>query len=108
MYGHILPAMYGKLIAYHLKKGVPNRVYTRFLKKFFGQETSSHGGKYKYRRQGLLDGIPYVKLIRGVLIVLKKDADLIIDFFQDFDIEYHVRKVELTADDLKILRKGEK
>ena len=100
--------MYGKLIAYRLKKGVPNRVYTRFLKKFFGQETSSHGGKYKYHRQGLLDDIPYVKLIRGVIIVRKKDVELIIDFFHNFDIEYHIRKVELTVDDLGALRKGKK
>ena len=98
--------MKGILIAFRLQKGVPNRVYTRFLKKFYGQETSSHGGKYRYRRPGLLDDIPYVKLIRGVIIIRVEDSAKILDFFDGFGMDYHVREVKLVARDLEILGKG--
>ena len=52
--------------------------------------------KYEYKRPGLLDEIPHVKLIRGVVIVRKEDAKKLIDFLKKFNAEYHVKIVELT------------
>lgn len=95
--------MNGYMIAYRLPKGTPNRVYTNFQKKFFGQETSSHNGKYRYRRSGFLDDVPHRSLIRGVLVVNEKDMDHVIDFLKGYDAEVHVRIVQLTEDDIKTI-----
>lgn len=95
--------MYGYIIAYRLPKGVPNRFYTKFQKKFFGQDTSSHGGKYRYRRPGFLDDIPYRKLIRGVMIFREDDVQKVVEFLQEFDAEVHIRKVEFTPEDREVL-----
>ncbi len=102
-YGHIMPIMDGYLIAYRLPKGIPNRVYTKFQKKFFGQETSSHSGRYRYRRSGLLDDVPHRNLIRGVLVVNEKDMDHVVDFLKEYDAEVHVRIVQLTEEDIKTI-----
>ena len=44
----------------------------------------SHGGKYRYRRKGLLDGVPYRKLARGVIVLRENDLDVVVDFLNDF------------------------
>jgi hypothetical protein len=95
--------MNGYIIAYRLPKGIPNKAYTKFQKKFFGQDTSSHNGKYRYRRTGLLDEIPHVKLIRGVLIIDENNLKRIIDFLEEYHVEIHTRKIELSKEDCKIL-----
>ncbi|WP_428084493.1 hypothetical protein [Candidatus Hadarchaeum sp.] len=75
----------------------------QFCKKFYGQVTSTRGKKY--RRIGLLDGIPHIKLARGVVIVSKKDAGEVIKFIQGFGgVEFHARDVVLTPQDIKALR----
>ena len=76
-----------------------------FAKKFYGQETSSNNGRYKYRRKGFLDNIPHIKLIRGVVIVSKKDANKVINFLNGYNTDIHIRNVELTSEDIKNLQK---
>jgi hypothetical protein len=99
----MVPAMNGYIIIYRLSKGTPNNVYTRFQKKFFGQETSSHGGKYRYHRKGLLDDIPHRKLIRGVILIGPDDVDDIVDFLQRYGAEIHIRQIEFTDEDRRSL-----
>ncbi len=41
---------------------------SELVKRLYGQRTSSHGGKYVYRRKGLLDEIPHVRLIRRNIV----------------------------------------
>ncbi len=72
---------------------------SELVKKLYGQRTSSHGGKYVYRRKGLLDEIPHVRLIRGVLLVRTEDANRVIELLKEFRAEVHVRSVELTRED---------
>ena len=76
-----------------------------FAKKFYGQETSSNKGRYKYRRKGFLDDIPHIKLIRGVIIVFKKDANKVIKFLKSYDTDIYIRNLELTPEDFRILQK---
>ena len=88
---------------YRLPKDIPNRTYTKFQKRFFGQDTSSHGGQYRYRRPGFLDDIHYRKLIRGVMIFRDEDLPNVIEFLRGFDAEVYVRKIELTQRDIELL-----
>jgi hypothetical protein len=95
--------MIGKLIAFRLLKQAGQRRTNQFCKKFYGQDTST-GGR-KYRRVGLMDGIPYKKLIRGVIIMSVEDAPEVIGFLKEFNAEFHVRDVMLTQSDKEALRR---
>jgi hypothetical protein len=73
------------------------------VKRLYGQNTSSQGIKYRYRRKGLLDEIPSVRLIKRVIIVEKKNKKKILELLEDFDSEVYVRGVVLIRKDLKAL-----
>lgn len=95
--------MNGILIAYRLRTPHDPNAASALVKKLYGQNTSSHGGKYRYRRKGLLDIIPSSRLIRGVIIVRKKDKKKILELLEEFEAEIHVREVVLIRKDLKAL-----
>lgn len=48
--------MNGILIAYRLRTPHDPNVASALVKRLYGQNTSSQGGKYRYRRKGLLAG----------------------------------------------------
>lgn len=95
--------MNGILIAYRLKTPHDPNVASALVKRLYGQNTSSHGGKYRYRRKGLLDEISSVRLIRGVIIVEKKNKKKILELLDEFDAEVHIREVVLIKKDLREL-----
>jgi len=99
--------MLGKIIVFKFSKKTNQKSLNQFCKKFYGQETSSHGGKYHYRRKGLLDNIPFIKLIGGVIIVSNENSDKLIQFLKDYDAEFFVRDVSLLPEDEDILSKTE-
>ena len=63
------------ILVFHLPPKMNNTELGKFVKRFYGQETSTRNGKYRYRRKGLLDSIPHRKLLRGVIIIRKSDLD---------------------------------
>lgn len=91
--------MKGILIAFSVPTGKNKTKSSAFAKAFYGQETSSHHGKYKYRRTGILDEIPHNKLIRGVIIVKSEEASQVIEFLEKQSAQYHIRVVELSKED---------
>ncbi len=91
--------MKGILIAFSVPTGKNKTKSSAFVKAFYGQETSSHHGKYKYRRTGILDEIPHNKLIRGVIIVKSEEANKVIEFLEKQFAQYHIRVVELSKED---------
>ena len=95
--------MNGILIAFTVPTGKNKTKSSAFVKAFYGQETSSHHGKYKYRRDGILDNIPHNKLIRGVIVVKSTDAGIVIDFLNKESASYHIRVVELSEEDLNVM-----
>ena len=62
------------------------------------------GGGFKFEVLDVLDEIPHVRLIRGVIIVSTKNAGEMIKFLRKFNAEIHVRKVVLTPRDRKVLQ----
>ncbi len=97
--------MIGNIIVFRFKEKTEQKSINQFCKKFYGQETSSHGGKYHYRRQGLLDNIPHIKLIGGVIIITKDSAGKVIDFLKGYDTEFYIRDVILLLEDEVVLDK---
>ncbi len=76
-------------------------------KMLYGQETSSYGRRYVYWRKGFLDGIPYVKLIRGAFIVKMGDSERVIEFLLNQGVKVFLREVDLTERDVSILAQKE-
>jgi len=81
----------------------PGRTVNKFCKEFYGQDTSSHHGKYRYHRHGLLDDIPHHRIIRQVVIVKNEDAKKVIEFLESYGATIHTRVVELTWEDVALL-----
>ena len=75
----------------------------KFFRELYGYKDRSNNGKYTYHRKGLLDDIPHVKLVRGVIITTHDNLNKITEFIEKLKVEYHVRAVILTEEDRKIL-----
>jgi hypothetical protein len=93
------------VVIFRLPPGTPNPKLGSFLKKLYGQETSSWQGRYKYRRRGLLDEIPHRKLLRGVVILREKDLEKVLEFLKEWEAQVEVRRIRPTPEDLTMLRK---
>ncbi len=97
--------MNGYIIIFRLPPKKKNVELSKFCQKFYGQDTSSHGGKYKYRRHGLLDEIPYRKLSRGVILIKKENMETVLNFLRTYNAHVHARGVRLTEEDREIMQK---
>lgn len=95
--------MNGHIIVFKLPPKKKNAEVSKFCQKFYGQDTSSWGGKYHYHRHGLLDDIPHRKLSRGVILINKNNLKTVIEFLEKYDAQVHVREVKLTEKDRKIM-----
>lgn len=105
--------MRGKIVAFRVyrktNEAAKNSQATmnRFVQKFYGQDTTTHNGKYRHHKRGLLEDIAHVRLIRGVIILQEKDLDTVLKFLDEFNAEVHVREVTLTPEDEKTLSKND-
>jgi len=73
--------MEAKLIAYSLKH-LSIAEQNQLRKKLNGHNDQSHGGKYQYRRKGLLDGVMHIKPSRSTIITPKEEANKIIQLLK--------------------------
>jgi len=102
-------AMDAKLVVFQVyknkQKNLTNTMTTlnQFVQKFYGQDTTTHEGKYKYHRRGLLESIPHIRLIRGVIVVRGVDLGVVVDFLNRYNAELWVWDVTLSLEDEKTL-----
>lgn len=96
--------MKGNLVVFRILRHTNKKTSDRFCRSLYGYTDKSNMGKYTYHRHGLLDEIPHVKLIRGVIITQVKDAPKLIDLLKKHGAEYHIREVRLNQSDEKALR----
>ena len=95
--------MFATIIMFRMPSKTPTSVVNQCCKKLYGQDTSSHKGRYRYHRHGLLDDIPHRRIIRQVIIVRNSDVKKVVDFLNEYHAEIHLRKVELTKEDISAL-----
>jgi len=93
----------GKIIVFRIMSNKGHRVANRFVQRLYGQDTTSQKGKYKYHKKGLLEDIPHIRLIRGVIIVPDVFSDQIEEFMGEFGAEFYIRNVVLEKDDKRKL-----
>ena len=96
--------MNGTIVIFQLPPKTNNTTLSKFCQKLYGQDTSSHQGKYKYHRHGLLDDIPHIKLIRGVIIIPTEHKEQVIELLKQHSAHYHTRTIKLTEEDCKALK----
>lgn len=96
------------ILVFHLPPKMRNSELGKFVKRFYGQDTSAQSGRYRYRRKGLLDSIPHRKLQRGVIIIRKSDLETVMKTLIEWNAVVDQRKIEPTEEDLKVLQKAEK
>lgn len=96
--------MSGTIVIFRLPPKTDNTIISKFCQKFYGQDTSSWGGKYKYHRHGLLENIPHRKLIRGVIFVRSQDVEKVTGFLENYSAEVHIRTIKLTEEDIELLK----
>jgi hypothetical protein len=87
------------IVVFRLPPKVPNLVATKFCQRLYGQSVSSWGGKYRYRRTGVLDGIPHRKLLRGVVVLRESDLDAVRRVLDEFQAFVEVRVIQPTPED---------
>ncbi|MDR2202954.1 MAG: hypothetical protein LBE76_01350 [Nitrososphaerota archaeon] len=101
----------GTIVAFrvykNLGKAVTNSqaVLNRFVQKFYGQDATSHGGKYRHHKRGLLEDIAHIRLVRGVIIIKKNDLAKVLGFLNEYNAEVYTRDIILTSEDEKMLNK---
>ncbi|KXB00187.1 hypothetical protein AKJ40_01685 [candidate division MSBL1 archaeon SCGC-AAA259M10] len=98
--------MEGSVVIYQIR-GLSQAEKAKFRRELYGYTDKSNRGQYEYYRPGLLDEVPYRKLIRGVLLIRKRDKEKISDFMEKYEAEVHIRNVELTREDTEILSSHE-
>ena len=94
------------IVVFQMPPGTPQSVANRFTQKFYGQETTKAGGKYHYRKVGLLDAIPHRKLRRGVVMLWARDEKAVQAFLKEWGVLVEVRVIRPVTTDLKTLRSG--
>ncbi|MEM0135485.1 MAG: hypothetical protein QXU18_09750 [Thermoplasmatales archaeon] len=95
--------MNGTMILFQFPEKTDHNIVNKFMQKFYGQDSTSWNGKYKYHRHGFLEEIPHRKLLRGVVILRSEDVARVLDFLGKYSLTLHVREIKLTADDEKTL-----
>ena len=95
--------MNGTMILFQFSEKTDHNTVNKFMQKFYGQDSSSWNGKYKYHRHGFMEDIPHRKLLRGVVILRGEDVPEVLDFLGKYSVTLHVREIKLTPDDEKIL-----
>ena len=86
--------MDGSIIVFSLRKDLSSSEKTGFCLGFYGDDTSTWKGKYKYHRHGLLDDIPYRKIAKSVIIIRSSDLEKVKDYVRDRTEEFHVRTLK--------------
>ena len=92
------------VLVFRLPPKAPNVRASQFCQRLYGQSVSSWGGKYRYRRKGVLDGIPHRKLLRGVVLLRRSDVGPVLNVLDEFHAQVEVRVVQPTREDLAALQ----
>ncbi|KXB03334.1 hypothetical protein AKJ48_03995 [candidate division MSBL1 archaeon SCGC-AAA261O19] len=98
--------MKGSIIVYQTSN-LSRHKATKFSRELHGYKDRSNKGRYVYHRPGLLDEIPSRELIRGAVIIKRRDLDKVLEFMKSYDAKVYARTVELTARDEEILKSKE-
>jgi len=85
--------MKAKLFCYNLEK-LSSSAKNKCRKELLGHNDSSHDGKYRYQRPGLLQKIWNQRPVRSVVIVKERDSSGVIRVFEKYDVRYNTYEIK--------------
>lgn len=92
--------MKAKLIVYsvkHLSVAAQNQL----RKAINGHNDVSHGKRYRYRREGLLDKLVHLKPSRNTILAPLKEAEQILDVLIKLDAKIKTYNLEMNKSEFK-------
>lgn len=95
--------MRGWIIVHRLPRGASDAERVAFRQRFLGATTTSHGGKYKSHREGLLERIPHRRIMPGVVLVGREAREEVEGFLREQGVDHWTWEVVLREDDLRYL-----
>ena len=98
----------GKIIVFRVLVNTSKSTMNKFCRQFYGYLDRSYNSQYKYQREGFIERFPYIKPLRGVIVVKKEDAKEIISFLNSYDAEIYARDIILIKEDKDKLKSIDK
>ncbi len=101
------------LICFSVKTKKFENIYERnkFFRELYGwkQVIKREKKNYEYRRDGLLDKIPHIKVDQSMFIILKRHLRLMEEFFEEWKdkINWNEFQVILDKEKIKLLEEWE-
>ena len=92
----------GQLIVFKVKERLSATERTNFFRGLYGHLERSNFGQYTYKREGLLETLPHITLVRAALIVAEENAGKLVAFLRR-NCRVTTRKVLLTSGDQRKL-----
>lgn len=93
--------MWGKVIIFKLTAEYTRKERARFYREFYGYVDKSNHGRYRYRRKGVLSGIPHIIPARSVIVLHRKDSGRVIRFLKNHGANVFARDIQLLKEDLE-------
>jgi hypothetical protein len=90
--------MKAKIISYSIKNQSVS-VQNSLRKILIGHNAVSHGGKYKYRIDGILDKIKHIKPSRSTLITSLKDSNIILNILKEHNAIIKTYDIQINKEE---------
>lgn len=98
-----MSSMRAVIVVFHLPEGSSISEHRALRRAVYGEDTSSHGGQYRYRRRGILDEVPHVRLYWGAVIMKREDWPRVRRVLDAKKVVHQHRAVKATAADERAL-----
>jgi len=95
---------YGYIVIFHWLKECTASERVKYSRRVYGWIDYSQFSRYKYKREGILSNLPYIRLKRGVIIVNKESKEKIVSYLRG-KADIFVRRIILTEEDKNKLRR---
>ena len=96
---------YGYIVVFHWLKECTHSERVEYSRGIYGYIEHSQYSKYKYKREGILSKLPYIRLKPGVIILNKEGKDKLSSYLRG-KADIFIRRLILTEEDKNKL-KGE-
>ena len=74
---------------------------SKFNRQLNGYKDTSHGGKYKYKRSGLLESIIHKKPAKNTIVVANEPAKMIIKLLKEFNAKISTINIKIDLAELE-------
>ncbi|MBI4981137.1 hypothetical protein HZC30_06300 [Candidatus Woesearchaeota archaeon] len=92
--------MKAKIITYCIAHR-PAQIRSKLNRELNGYKDVSHGGRYKYKRQGILDCILHRKPAKNIIITPVKPAKLVLQLLEEYGAKIGTIDIQIDRAEFK-------